>query len=276
MIIGFQGVRGAYSEVALLEAFGKEVKPKGYELSEEVFEALNAGKIDCAFLPVENSIVGNVSVNLDLINLHEIFIICEHYLAINHCLMAQKGMELKKIEKVFSHPIALAQCREFINKNKLKQTPTFDTAGAAKGLNLKSSDALHPEGVIGPSLCAKIYDLEILEKNIQSVKNNITRFVGIVKKDKIPKDIKQQKTSISFCTKHHPGALLNCLQKFADHDINLTKLESRPVQQNPFKYTFFTDFVGSIADENIINCLEELKEDADPIKILGSYPLKGL
>ncbi|MFT6069868.1 MAG: prephenate dehydratase [Bacteriovoracaceae bacterium] len=271
MKIAFQGTRGAYSEEALYQFFGEtKVEAVGYELSEQVGDALESEEVAMGILPVENSIAGNVAINMDLLYQHRFFVIGELYLPIHHCLMARPGVHLKDLKTVHSHPVALEQCRDFLNKHNIKAIPDFDTAGASKNLvERKSVD----QGTISSRLCAEYYGLEILDDDVQKVKHNITRFQVFVKEDHIPDGIRQEKTSIAFSTKHHPGALLGCLQQFAKADINLTRLESRPIPENPFAYVFFVDFMGALTDKKVIETLRNLKEDASHIKVLGSYPV---
>jgi prephenate dehydratase len=269
MKVGFQGHSGAYSELALREYFGNEILSTGFDMSESVFEKLDSGELDVAFLPIENSIVGNVAVNIDLLNTDDNFIIGEHYLNINHCILAKPGIELKDVKFAHSHPVALAQCRDFLKKHNITPVSALDTAGAAKKL---SQDDDRDYAVICSSLCSDYYKLNILEEKIQTVKNNITRFVAVVKKNNIPADLEQEKTSLSFSANHEPGALMKCLQIFSNHNINLTKLESRPVPTDPFHYTFFVDFIGCPQDPDVEKCLMEMKSNVQYIRVLGSYP----
>ena len=269
MKIAFQGKRGAYSEMAIRQYFKNVVNPVGFNLSEEVCDALENDEVAIGVLPVENSIVGNVAVNVDLLLQHHFFIIGEIYLPINHCLLARPGVKLSDIKSVKSHPIALAQCHDFLVKNSIKGIPEFDTAGSSE---LLSQSNITTEGTISSSLSADYYGLEIVSEEIQKVNTNFTRFVIFVKEKNIPEGLKLEKTSIAFSTNHKPGALLSCLQEFATFGLNLTKIESRPIPENPFMYTFFVDFMGSIHDENVKDCLVKLKEHTSSVKILGSYP----
>lgn len=270
--IAFQGVPGAYSEVALKEYFSdKKIESQGFALSEEVFDAVESGKVDYGFVPIENSIVGNVAVNLDLFFRNSFFIIGEYYLAINHCLLSGKESNLKDIAMVKSHPIAIAQCREFVNGQNIQCIPDYDTAGAALSL---AREPQKNTAVIASKLCAEYYDLKVLEEDIQTIKNNITRFACFVKRENVTTQRKDlEKTSIAFSAHHHSGALLECLQHFADHKINLTRLESRPIIENPFEYIFFADLLGGIDSEKIQTCLTEMEGKAHILQILGSYPL---
>lgn len=269
MKIAFQGSRGAYSEEAIYRFFGKDVDPVGFELSEQVFEAVIQKEVAVGLVPVENSIVGNVNVNLELFQSLPVFATAEVYHPIKHCLLSHKGAKIEDIKKVHSHPIALAQCRDFINRHNIQSIPDFDTAGSCKLLKERSH---FDEGTIASRLCAEYYDLEIVEDNVQKVQNNITRFLVFGREEEISESVNQEKTSLVFSTKHHPGALLNCLQTFKNFNLNLTKLESRPIPENPFEYYFYVDFMGGLNDPNTLQCLKVLKNDAGHIKIYGSYP----
>lgn len=269
MKVSFQGVRGAYSEEAALKRF-PDAEPAGFPYSEQVVEAVDSGRADLGILPIENSIAGPVGVNLDLFLAHDVFIIDEVYLSIDHCLLAKPGTKLGDVWSVYSHPIALAQCREFINKHGYKAVPEYDTAGSAE---LVAGHGRPGEAAIAPRRCADIYGLEVLAEKIQSASNNITRFGVFARRDKVPAGIKMEKTSLAFTAAHRPGALLGCLKRFADNGVNLTKLESRPVAADPFAYVFLVDLLGGMDDAPVKKALAELGADAGSVKILGSYPL---
>ncbi len=268
MKVAFQGTEGSYSEIASRKFFGNDVKAHGLDHSEQVIDALIEEKVDRIVLPVENSIVGNVAINMDLLYSKDVWAIGEVFLPIQHCLLVRPGVRLSQLKIIYSHPVALAQCRDFINQNNIKAKPEYDTAGACKLLKEKGHEY---EGTIASQLCAKYYGLEIIQKNIQKVKNNITRFLVISKKGNGPREIKQEKTSLAFITKHHAGALLNCLQQFKKFDLSLTKLESRPIIENPFAYIFFVDFIGDLNHQKVQNCLKALQKDTELIKIIGSF-----
>jgi len=267
--IAFQGVRGAYSEEAALKS-RPDAEPIGCAYSELVIEAVDSGRADYGILPIENSIAGPVGVNIDLFLAHDAFIFEEIYLAIDHCLLAKPGTTIGDIWSVYSHPIALAQCREFINKHGFKAVPEYDTAGAAE---LVAGHGRPGEAAIGPRRCAAIYGLEVLAESVQTVSANITRFGLFTRRDKVPSGLKMEKTSLAFSAAHRPGALLGCLKRFADNGVNLTKLESRPVASDPFAYVFLVDLLGGMEDAPVKKALVELGADAANIKILGSYPL---
>ncbi|MCF8059682.1 MAG: prephenate dehydratase [Bacteriovoracaceae bacterium] len=269
MKIGFQGEAGAYSEEATRNYFSEDVETVGFELSEQVIQSLLNKEIAMAVLPVENSIVGNVSINSDLLYHQPIFAIGETYLPIHHHLLALPGVKESQIKRAYSHPIALAQCRDFLRNNNITPVTDYDTAGSCKLLKERKS---RDEAAIGSKICAETYGLEIINDSIQKVTNNITRFFVLVREEEIPEGIAQSKTSIAFTAHHQPGALLDCLQIFKKFDINLTKLESRPIAENPFDYIFFVDFQKGLKDPQTIACLKELNRDAHHVKVLGSYP----
>lgn len=269
MNIAFQGVPGANSDVGIRLHF-PDAHPVGYDYSEQVFDSLVEGEVDLGFVPIENSIMGNVDINADLIYRKPVAIIGEYYVPIRHCLLGLPGTSLQQIERVYSHPVALEQCRPFIQAIGAQPVPDFDTAGAARALAHRN----HPgEAAIAPALCAELYGLEVLQEGIQQVKRNITRFVAIVTPRNVPLELDRAKTSLAFVTRHEPGALVRCLEQFSLHGINLTRLESRPIPENPFEYVFYVDFIGSTAQENVRQCLAGMSQHISLIKILGSYPV---
>jgi len=268
--VAFQGVRGAYSEAALLKHYGAGVEAVGFPFSEQVFDAVERRAVDAGFVPVENSIAGPVGVNADLLLERPVFAVAEAYLLIEHCLLGRPGDRLEDVTAVYSHPIALAQCRDFLSRRRLKAVPEYDTAGAAE---LVASRGLPGEAAIAGRRCADVYGLSVIADGIQTVKGNFTRFLAFRREDDVPAGLAAGKTSLAFSVHHKPGALLECLRLFADHSINLTKLESRPIPTNPFEYSFFADFLGGLGDAGVRQALEELRAAARHVKVLGSYPL---
>lgn len=269
MKIGYQGIEGAYSEAAIYQHYGKGIKAIGYDTFEEVFVAVKKGRVDFGCLPFENTIAGSVVMNYDLMLKQDVFIIAEIFFRISHTLLSHKGNKLKNIKIAFSHPHSLEQCRDFLKKHNIKPMPEYDTAGAAKLVRERKKKE---EAAIASRLCAEIYGLDILKEGIETNKYNTTRFFVFAKKSKVPKNLKMEKTGIAFKTKHYPGALVNCLQRLSKNGINMTKLESRPIPENPWEYVFYVDFIGGIDDENVNLALNEMETTATFIKILGSYP----
>lgn len=270
MKAAFQGLRGAYSESALFHHFGPRASALSFDLSEQVFDAVESGAADCGIVPVENTIAGPVAVNADLFLKRNVFVTAECYLRIDHCLLAARRAKVSDVKTVYSHPVALAQCRAFIERHRLKAIPEYDTAGSAK---LVAERGRLDEAAIASAACAKAYGLRVLARNIQSYRENITRFLVFTRKSRVPARLKMQKTSLAFSTQHKPGALLSCLKRFADHGINLTRLESHPIPENPFEYVFYVDLLGGLKDERVKKALAEIKKEGHPVKIIGSYPV---
>ncbi|HZX97560.1 MAG TPA: prephenate dehydratase [Myxococcales bacterium] len=269
MKIAFQGIRGAYSEAALLAHFGSSAEPMGFPLSEQVFDAVEAGQAEAGFVPVENSIAGPVGVNNDLLLERSVFATAESYLRIEHCLLGQPGERLEDVNTVYSHPVALAQCRDFTNRHGMRAVPEYDTAGAAE---IVAKRRLPGEAAIASRRCADVYGLALLAEHIQTVQNNITRFLAF-RRGGAGDSSGGEKTSLAFSVHHHPGALIDCLKRFAEHEINLTRLESRPVPANPFEYVFFVDLLGGLDDASVKAALSELRAAARHVKVIGSYAL---
>lgn len=270
MKVAFQGERGAYSELALQSFFQGQAKPFGFALSEQVIEALLVKEVDFAILPVENSIVGNVTVNLDLLYQSDVEVWGEHFQPIQHCLMTLPGTLLEDITEASSHPIALSQCRDFLTRHNIRAHAEYDTAGAAKLLRANEASS-QGKAIVASKLCAEYYNLEILSDKIQNTETNVTRFLVIARAGENPNTLEKNKSSLAFVTAHKPGALLECLQCFSRHKLNMTKIESRPDPLNPFQYVFFVDFLGDQKHPEVLACLNELKGLTKTLKILGSY-----
>lgn len=269
MKIAFQGIRGAYSEMALHEHFGKDAGTVSCDSFDEVFDAVNNGAVTYGFIPVENTIAGTVVENYDLLFANDVFVLAEVYLPIRHTLLGKKGARLEEIRQAFSHPHALKQCKLFLKSKNIKMVATYDTAGAAQTVAAGDrSDC----AAIASELCAEIYDMEILERDIQSNNSNTTRFFVIAKKENLPENHVTGKTTVAFKTRHYPGALVDCLKIFQKYKLNLTKLESRPVPENPWEYVFYAAFEAGIDADEVKSAIGELTLHAVFVKLLGSYP----
>jgi prephenate dehydratase len=269
MKVAFQGEHGAYSEVALYEHFGNDVEAIGCNAFDDVFDLVNNGEVTYGFIPVENTIAGTVVENYDLLFANEVFVIAEAYLPVRHTLLAKKGARVEDIKEAFSHPHALRQCKAFLKSKDIRMMATYDTAGAAKAV--ASGDRMDC-AAIASALCAEIYDMDVLENNIQSNSSNTTRFFVIAKKENVPEDHTTGKTTVAFKTRHYPGALVDCLKIFQKYKLNLTKLESRPIPENPWEYIFYAAFEAGIDDDDVKAAIGELTLHAVFVKLLGSYP----
>ncbi len=220
-------------------------------------------------VPIENSLEGSVGQNYDLLTESSLGVCGETILRVEHCLIANPGVEMKDLKKVYSHPQAIGQCRKFIEENRLEAIPVYDTAGSVK--QVKESGERDAAG-IASELAARIYGMSIIKKNIETDNNNFTRFFAISRSPKVPR---REKTSITFMLKHEPGSLFKALGGFSSSGINLTKLESRPIIGKPWEYRFYVDFEGDSEDPKVRNALGELGRLSDSLKIIGSYPKAG-
>ena len=269
--VAYQGLPGAYSDIASQKYFKNKAKTCPKNTFTEIFKAVKNKKCGFAMVPIENSIAGSVYQNYDLLAQYNLYIVGEIYLRICHNLLAvpiknkTKEERLGAIKKVYSHPVALAQCQKFFNKHPwLKAVSSFDTAGSAKELAQKGNKNT---AVIASSLAAKIYGLEIIKQKIETNKNNFTRFVVVSQKQKV---IKPNKVSLIFSTNHKPGSLYQALKPFAQRKINLTKIESRPIIGQLWEYVFYLDFeISSI--KKCQQAIKELKTNCLFLKILGFY-----
>lgn len=270
MKVAFQGARGAYSEMALHQHFGKSVYTVACDAFDDVFEHVINEEVLYGFIPVENTIAGTVVENYDLLLHNDVFVIAEVYMPIRHTLLAKKGARIEDVREAFSHPHALKQCKAFLKANSIRPVPTYDTAGAAQ--HVAAGDRLDC-AAIASELCAEIYGMQILERNIQTNSTNTTRFFVISKKENAPDDQETGKTTVAFKTRHYPGALVDCLKIFQKYNLNLTKLESRPIPENPWEYVFYAAFEAGIDAEGVKAAIGELTLHAVFVKLLGSYPL---
>lgn len=261
--VAFQGEHGAYSEIAARKFFpNSNLVPM--KLFRDIFDALRNDGIDCAVVPIENSIEGSVNEIYDLLLDTEKKITGEIFLKINHCLIALPTNST--ITKVLSHPQALAQCRNYIKKRNFNSIPTYDTAGSVR---LIKEEKILDAAAIASKNAAEFYDMKILDQNIEDRKNNFTRFLVLSDQKTIP--TKNDRTSMIFGLKHTPGSLFSVLQEFNNNKINLTKIESRPIKEKPWEYNFYVDLEGHIEEENIKNTLDKIEKKCTFLKILGSY-----
>jgi prephenate dehydratase len=267
LIVAFQGERGAYSEEAALSYFGSKIEFLPCKTLRTVFQAVESDKATVGMVPVENSLEGAVSETYDLLLSSSLIVSGEYNLRVRHCLIANPGVRVEDIKRVYSHPQALAQCRRFLETLGAETIPYYDTAGSAYMIK---RERLMDAAAIASKRAAEIYDLQILAESIEDSPNNYTRFFVIGKFQREPTG--KDKTSIVFSTRHVPGALYAALGVFARRGINLTRIESRPTKQTPWEYNFYVDFEGHRLDVNVQEALDELKAHTLYIKILGSYP----
>jgi prephenate dehydratase len=268
MKIAFQGEAGAYSEQAVFNYFGK-VDTQPCESFDVVFDAVVSNQCESALIPIENSLAGSIHQNYDLLLRHNLHIVGEHFLRVQHCLIAMPGVKKEDIKKAISHPQALGQCAGYLRSHGIKAEQVYDTAGSVK--MLKESAALDT-AAIASRRAAEIYGMQILEEGIEDNPENYTRFLAIQRESTVPDASEEAKTSIVFTLKNQPGALFKALSVFALRDLDLTKIESRPLQGSPWEYLFYIDFIGAPHEEITKRALDHLGEYAVMLRVLGSYP----
>ena len=266
MKVAFQGEIGAYSESAIYFFFGSSVEVKPCRNLSDVFESVKKEETRYGVVPIENSIEGSVNRTYDLFLEYDIKVCGEIVLKIAHCLITHPGTQLDSIKAVYSHPQALAQCRNFLEELGCRLISTFDTAGSVKMIK---EEGLMDAGAIASNRAAEIYSMKILAKEIGDTPNNCTRFFVLSKQDLPHSD--GNKTSMIFSVKSIPGTLYAVLKEFAARDINLTKIESRPTKRTPWEYNFYLDFDGHRNEERCRKALESIRDKTLFVKILGSY-----
>lgn len=265
MRIAYQGEPGAYSEAAAL-AFDAECTPVPCKSFEDVFQAVADGSAARGILPMENTIGGTIHRNYDLLVEHELPIVGEVQLKVDHCLMALPGVKLEDVRVVHSHPQALAQCERFLRGlPNLQIEAVYDTAGGAK---LIREQGLKQDAAIASFRAAQVFELNVLQRGIQDFENNITRFCVIARQ---PITQGADKTSIVFALPSEPGSLFRALSAFALRGLDLTKLESRPIRGRAWEYMFYADLAASRDDLNCARALVNLAEFARWVRTLGTY-----
>ena len=265
--VGFQGEPGAYSQEAAVSFFGPTVEAGPFDTLEEVFKAVEDGTLPHGIVPVENSQVGSITRCYDLLLDSNVMVSGETLVRITHCLIANPGVPLEDIKRVYSHPQALGQCQGYLRQLDVEVIPAYDTAGSVRMIK---EEKMLDGAAIASARAAEIYEMNILAREIEDNHNNTTRFFVLSKQDSVPTG--DDKTSIVFMLQHRPGTLYEALRVFAERGINLTKIESRPTRQKPWEYNFYLDFEGHRQDRMIGEALEKLRPLTLFLKVLGSYP----
>jgi prephenate dehydratase len=267
MGVAFQGVPGAYSEAAVVEFFGADTQSVPCMSFETVFSSVEHGSCEAGMLPIENSLAGSIHRNYDLLLQHTLAIVGEHHLRVEHCLIGLPGVRVTDIHTVISHPQALAQCDGYLRKLGVSTSAAYDTAGSVSIIKEKGDRS---QAAIASRRAAKLYGMDILAEGIEDNSANYTRFLAVASQPVSPNG--DSKTSIVFTLRNMPGALFKALSVFALRNIDLTKIESRPLVGKPGDYLFYIDFAGSTADKSVAHALDNLGEYALTLRVLGSYP----
>ncbi len=269
--IAYLGPPGTFTEEALdkfIQDAG-QIKKISFPTISDVIKSVDKGETDEGLVPIENSIEGSVNITQDILAFEsEAKIIGEVVIPIKHSLIGKKKIRIDEINKVISHPHATAQCRKFLSKLKgIEIIAANSTADAVRILKEENDDV----AAIGTKIAAKIYNLEIIESDIEDNKDNKTRFVFIGNSIQ-PKTGSDKTSMVCFLKEDRPGSLYNILKEFAQRNINLTRLESRPAKKNLGDYVFMIDLDGHLHDENIFEAIEVLRRGVYMVKIIGSYP----
>lgn len=269
--VAFQGERGAFSEKAAHRLLGADIETLPRQTFEDIFEAVEAGDADCCVAPIENSLAGSIHRNYDLLLESQLTIAAETNLRIAHSLIAPPDVPFEQIRRVYSHPVALAQCTRLFKEHRfMEPAATHDTAGAVR---LVMERGRNDEAAIASADAAKIYGARVLKDNVEDNSQNYTRFLLLAPPARIPaKPARRWKTSIVFRMPNKPGALFRALGAFALFEIDLARIESRPVEGRPWEYSFYLDLIGQQDEPDVAHALKNLVQMADMVKVLGSYP----
>lgn len=262
----FQGVEGAYSQAALEAFFGKEQKCFHVPTFKDAMSAIEEGSADYAVLPIENSSAGSVTQVYDLLVEFENYIVGEVVIPIEHVLAALPGAKLSDVKRVYSHPQGLMQCAKFLSAHDWEQISVANTAVAAKKV---LGEQKIEQSAVCSAYAAELYGLQILEKAINFESDNSTRFIVVTNQKVFLKDA--SKISICFEIPHKSGSLYRLLSHFIYNDLNMSRIESRPMEGRSFEYRFFVDIEGNLADAAVKNAVRGLREEALNLRILGNY-----
>lgn len=271
--VGYQGGAGAYSQLAAQQHFADrraELECRGYRTFAEMAEAVARGRIDVGMLPVENTTAGSINDAYDLLARTELAAVGEVVFRVEHCLVALEPIPLAQVRRIASHPQALAQCSEFLAGLSDCQIESYVDTAIAVAKVVRDADPT--QAAIASREAARRHGLEVLKSGIADQVENYTRFLLIARDPVAVPTETPAKTSLVFATLHQQGALALCLNVLAEHELNLTKLESRPRRDMPWEYLFYADFEGNLADDNAQVAIGKLGECTSYLRVLGSYP----
>lgn len=262
----FQGAEGAYSQAAMDKYFGDEINSFHVATFRDAMSAIDEGSADFAVLPIENSTAGIVNEIYDLLVEFENYIVGEQIIPIEHCLLGVPGSKMEDIKTVYSHPQSLMQSAKYLANHDWQQISMQNNAFAAKKV---ADEGDKTQAAIAGEYAGKVYGLEVLQKGVNHSGSNSTRFIIVTNQKIFKTDAK--KVSICFEVPHESGSLYHMLSHFIYNNLNMTKIESRPLEDRPWEYRFFVDFEGNLADGAVKNALRGLRDEARNMKILGNY-----
>lgn len=262
----YQGVPGAYSEQACLQFFGNSVQSFNVKEFKDIMTTLSEGRADFGVLPIENSSAGTVAGIYELLLDNSLTIVGEEYVKVNQALLGVKGAKLSDITSVYSHPQGLLQCTDYLDNAGWEQLSLANTALAAQKVH--EDNDVH-KAAIASERAAKLYDLDILNDNINNNKHNTTRFIILANKKVYVKDA--DKISISFVLPHSSGSLYNLIAHFIYNNLNMTKIESKPLKDKEWEYRFFIEFTGNLNDASVKNALTGIRGETKEFRIYGNF-----
>jgi chorismate mutase/prephenate dehydratase len=271
--VGYQGVPACYSDLTITKVFASRdvshVERVGFRRFAEVLDALEAGEVHYGLLPIENTIAGSINEVYDLLTHRPVTIVGEEVWPVEHCLIGLPGSVVEQVRTIRSHPVALQQCQRFLDALTGCRAESFhDTAGAAESVAIEKDARI---AAIASEEAARQYGLDVLKREISDERTNLTRFLLIGTAPEPVDPRRPSKTSLVFAVNHRRGALLECLQAFNAHGINLTKLESRPETNRPWEYLFYVDLEGHASDASVVAALADVRAHTNHLKVLGSY-----
>jgi len=262
----FQGADGAYSQAAMMQYFGDKINSFHVDTFRDAMSAIDEGSADFAVLPIENSTAGIVNEIYDLLVEFENYIVGEQIIKIEHCLLGVPGATMEDVKTVYSHPQSLMQSAKFLNNYDWQQISMQNNAFAARKV---AEEQNKTQAAIAGEHAGKIYGLEVLQKGVNHSGSNSTRFIIVTNQKIFRKDA--NKISICLEVPHESGSLYHMLSHFIYNNLNMTKIESRPIEDRNWEYRFFIDFEGNLADSAVKNALRGLRDEARMMKILGNY-----
>jgi chorismate mutase/prephenate dehydratase len=265
--VGYQGVPASFSHQAVIEYFGEKAETTNYTSFKEVFEAIQNNEIKYGVLPIENSSTGGISEVCDLLGDYGCYIVGEKCIKVEHNLLGIKGADITDISEVYSHTQGFLQCKSYFdNHSDWRLIPYFNTAKSAEYVSLEN---IKSKACVASKKAAEMYNLNVIKENINYNSNNYTRFIIIGREMNLNKEC--NKISVAITLPHKSGALYYILKNFTNNNLNMLKIESRPILDKSWEYSFYIDFTGNIIEEDINNVLKDIKKESLDYKFLGNY-----